>query len=156
LHSWDRAVQIEPLLSIDEIIRLLSACALPVEDVAPSSALRFFGIREQGVLAAVVGIELHASCGLLCSLAVAPACRGRGFARGLVEFAEDFAAAQGVGTLFLLTTTAAPLFQRLGYAPRTCARSPRHSCAASSTARRMQHRPREAETQTRPARPMIN
>jgi len=90
---------------------------LPVADIASASPVQFFGIRSDGTLAAVVGLELYPPVGLLRSLAVAPPFRGRGFARALVRFAESFAASQGVETLFLLTTTAERFFLALGYLP---------------------------------------
>jgi amino-acid N-acetyltransferase len=115
---------IEPLPSTEEVIALLSECALPVADIAPSSPPRFFGVRVDGVLVAVVGLEVHPPFALLRSLAVAPAFRGRGLARELVAFAESFAAAQNIESLFLLTTTAEKFFLRLGYAPTSRAAAP--------------------------------
>jgi amino-acid N-acetyltransferase len=110
-------MNIEPLPSIEEVVPLLAECDLPVEDVTPSSSLHFFGARVGGALVAVVGLELYPPFGLLRSLAVAPTFRGRGLARELVAFTESFSAAQGVESLFLLTTTAEAFFLRLGYAP---------------------------------------
>jgi amino-acid N-acetyltransferase len=110
-------MNIEPLPAIEEVLPLLSECALPVADISASSRPHFFGVSEGGVLVAVVGLELYPPFGLLRSLAVAPTSRGRGLARELVAFAEAFAAAQGIESLFLLTTTAEGFFLRLGYVP---------------------------------------
>lgn len=110
-------MHIEPLPSLDEVIALLAECALPTEDILPSSPPHFFGIRLDGALAAVVGLELHRPFGLLRSLAVAPAFRHHGYARELVAFAESFAAAHGIEALFLLTTAAERFFLALGYSP---------------------------------------
>lgn len=115
---------IEPLHLTDEIIPLLAACALPVADLLPSSPVRFFGIRLQGTLVAVVGLELHPPAALLRSLAVTPAFRGRGHARQLVAFAESFAVEQGVDTLYLLTTTAEAYFLGLGFTPASRSAAP--------------------------------
>jgi amino-acid N-acetyltransferase len=106
---------IEPLSATDEVIRLLAECGLPVADIEHSSSINFFGFRVDGVLAGVVGLELYQPVGLLRSLAVSPAFRGRGFARELVEFAESFCVKRNVETLFLLTTTAEEFFRRRGY-----------------------------------------
>lgn len=106
---------IEPISSIEEVSALLAECALPVSDLSAPEPLEFFGIREGGALAAVVGVELYPPVGLLRSLAVRSGCRNRGFARELVSFAESFSAARGVTTLYLLTTTADRFFIGLGY-----------------------------------------
>lgn len=108
-------MHIEPLSSIEEVTALLAECALPIADISVLSPLQFFGIRDGRVLVAVVGLELYPPFGLLRSVAVRPAYRKRGLARELVAFAESFAAARGVGSLFLLTTTAERFFLGLGY-----------------------------------------
>jgi len=77
-------MNIEPLPSTEEVIPLLAACALPVTDVLASSRPDFFGVRVAGTLVGVVGLELYPPFGLLRSLAVAPASRGRGLAHELV------------------------------------------------------------------------
>lgn len=117
-------MNIEPLPSIEEVVPLLAQCALPVEDVSHSSLRRFFGVRVGGALVAVVGLELYPPFALLRSLAVDPAFRGRGLAHELVAFAESFAAAQHVKTLFLLTNTAQDFFQRQGYASASRSAAP--------------------------------
>lgn len=110
-------MNIEPVSAIEEVLPLLAECALPVADVSASVPLRFFGVRNDGALVAVVGLEIYPPFGLLRSLAVAPTFRGCGLARKLVAFAESFSAAQGIESLFLLTTTAEGFFLRLGYLP---------------------------------------
>jgi len=52
---------------------------------------------------------------LLRSLAVDASVRGRGCARALVAAAERYARGRGVRRIYLLTTTAAKFFERLGY-----------------------------------------
>lgn len=108
-------MNIIPETSMAEIVALLAACSLPVEDIAPALPLQFFGHRENGVLVAVIGLEMYPPAALLRSLAVAPAWRGRGLGQELVAYVESFAAVHALEMLFLLTTTAAPFFMRLGY-----------------------------------------
>jgi amino-acid N-acetyltransferase len=108
---------IEPISSIEEITALLAENALPIADISAASPLQFFGIRNGGALIAVIGLELYAPFSLLRSLAVRSAFRKRGLARKLVSFAESWSAAQGVASLFLLTTTADQFFLGLGYSP---------------------------------------
>lgn len=117
-------MNIEPLPAIEEVLPLLAECALPVADISASAPLRFFGVRDGDVLVAVVGLELYPPFGLLRSLAVAPTSRGCGLARKLVTFVESFAAAQGIESLFLLTTTAEGFLLRLGYLPASRSAAP--------------------------------
>jgi len=63
----------------------------------------------------VIAIENHGSTGLLRSLAVRPEFCGGGYGRALIWHAEEFARKAGIEDLYLLTTTAAGLFERSGF-----------------------------------------
>ena len=63
------------------------------------------------------GVEVYGGAGLLRSVAVDPDWRGRGLGQRLTEERLRWAAARGLGTVYLLTTTAAGFFPRLGFAP---------------------------------------
>lgn len=108
-------MNIEPLSSLDEILPVLAGCDLPVADISASSPPQFFGFRVAGALVAVIGLQRFQSVGLLRSLAVTSAYRGRGLARELVSHAESFAVSHGVESLYLLTTTAEAFFIKQGY-----------------------------------------
>lgn len=108
-------MNIEALVLSHDATDLLSGCGLPVADLSLPSSHCFFGIREEGELIAMVGLELYSQHALLRSLAVKPAYQGRGLGRKLVAFAESFAASKGVEFLYLLTSTAAPFFLGLGF-----------------------------------------
>ena len=108
---------IELVSELNEIVPLLAECGLPVSDISSSQPPVFFGVRFESGLSAVIGIEIFGSVGLLRSLAVAPAYRGRGFGGELVAFAERHAASCGIKVLFLLTTTASDFFAHLGFVP---------------------------------------
>ena len=71
----------------------------------------------------IVGLERFGSVALLRSLAVAAELRGTGVGKALVAAAEEYAQTKNVQTLYLLTTTAADFFARLGYAPLPRSRS---------------------------------
>lgn len=99
---------------LQPVKRLLSECGLPTEDV--EAHLGHFLLAKSGEeLIGTVGLELHNDAALLRSLAVAPAHRKRGLARELCEKISQQACAQGVRTLYLLTTSAAGYFRRRGY-----------------------------------------
>lgn len=107
---------IEPVDLTADVEALLRAADLPVSDLHAGDSLRLFGARADGRLVGLVGIEVHPPVGLLRSLVVAPAHRGRGLGAELVAHAAAQAAARGLEALYLLTTTAADFFAARGYA----------------------------------------
>lgn len=117
-------MMIEPLDSLDEIVVLLEGAGLSADDLCEASPARFYGVRRQGILAAVIGLELHGEVGLLRSLAVDPEWRGQGLASRLIGFIESQALAQGVQSLYLLSSTAVPYFREQGYAMAIRASAP--------------------------------
>jgi N-acetylglutamate synthase-like GNAT family acetyltransferase len=129
--------------------RLLGTAGLPTAGLAElfgASAADFVVADDPGApgeLAAVAGIEVCGDDALLRSVAVRAAWRGRGLARALVGRVADDAARRGLGALYLLTTTAAHYFPRLGFArvARDAVPPPvagtvefRGACPASATA----------------------
>jgi len=97
------------------VLSLLKGAALPVSDLEDSVHRVFGGLYEEDELIGVVGVELHPPEGLLRSLAVAQCHRGLGYGSVLVRHAEQLATNAGITELFLMTTTAAALFERCGY-----------------------------------------
>lgn len=125
-----------------EVEVLLTEAQLPVSDLSKSLSLNLLGVRESGRLVGVVGIEVYGEIGMLRSLTVASARRHAGLGVSLVSDAETWATQRGVKTLYLLTTTAAEFFARLGYeavarseAPAAIAATAQFAglCPASST-----------------------
>ncbi len=124
------------------IVRLLQDAELPHGDLAPEHLRHFLVLRDGDEIAGVVGMEVADDAGLLRSLAVPEARRGRGLAMRLVDALEEHARASGIRTLYLLTTTAEGFFARRGYAradraavPDAIAATPefRGICPASAT-----------------------
>jgi amino-acid N-acetyltransferase len=99
----------------DVLHALLTEAELPVADLAELALEHFLACGPRAAPDGVVGLELHAADALLRSLAVRPRARGRGLGQALVAAAERHARAQGVTRLYLLTTSAASFFARLGY-----------------------------------------
>ncbi|MCY4495702.1 MAG: arsenic resistance N-acetyltransferase ArsN2 [Rhodospirillaceae bacterium] len=99
----------------DAIAELLNAAGLPVEDLNVAMLDDFVVATEDGVCVGVVGLEIFGSHALLRSLAVGTEHRSRGLGAMLVDAIETAARARGVAALYLLTTTAAEFFERLGY-----------------------------------------
>lgn len=103
-------------LAIDnELKELLQLCELPTDDLDDAHPRFFFGARNNGQLVASVGIERYADAGLLRSLAVAPAYRRKSLGVMLLQHAERDAVANGIKTLYLLTSTVPAYFSNQGY-----------------------------------------
>lgn len=100
--------------SLAEVRDLLTASRLPVDDL-PDPAVELLGAWDGAALVGAVGLQRCGEVGLLRSLAVAPAWRGRGLGRELCGRIVALARERGLVSLFLLTTTAADLFRRLGF-----------------------------------------
>jgi N-acetylglutamate synthase-like GNAT family acetyltransferase len=115
---------IEPILDRTAILPLLERCQLPTADIETSKSSVFFGYYQDSILIAVVGLELYPPVGLLRSLAVAPEHRHRGIGRTLVGCGEDYGQSRNLQSLYLLTTTAAEFFTKLGYASVDRAKAP--------------------------------
>ena len=105
---------IHPIDLTPGVEALLSANQLPISDLQCGSAT-LFGCTTNAQLLGVVGLEIYGPSALLRSLAVPATGRGKGLGAALVAYAETYAARHGVGTIYLLTTTAASFFERNGY-----------------------------------------
>ena len=101
--------------SLGAALELLAAAQLPTEDLTPAHCEHFFFAGSPTALTGLVGLELFGDVALLRSLVVAPDRRGTGEGASLLKHAEDHARAQGVHTLYLLTTTAESFFAKHGY-----------------------------------------
>jgi amino-acid N-acetyltransferase len=95
---------------------LLAEAELPLDEVDGDAPLRFFGIERDRRWTGVIGIEWPGGdAALLRSPAVAPDARGRRDGRARVAAAEAHALMSGLREVYLLTTSAAGFFGRLGY-----------------------------------------
>lgn len=118
-----RACMDDPVLTLEPadddtlpyVEALLEENGLPSADVRSKPGC-FHVAFAAGERVGVGGVEVHGSAGLLRSLAVERSVRGRGFGTAICERLEAAARADGVGTLYLLTTTAPGFFADRGYA----------------------------------------
>lgn len=101
--------------ALDAVKRLLADAGLPAADLTDTHIETFFGTGTPEAPDGIVGVELHGDNALLRSLVVAAPARSRGLGSGLVNAAERFARSMGANDIYLLTSTAAPFFERLGY-----------------------------------------
>jgi len=96
------------------VIDLLSGAGLPTAGV-PVGLEGFIVAESAGGLVGTAGLERYGAAALLRSVVVAPSARGTGLGAALVDRIVADSAAQGVGDLYLLTTTAERYFPRHGF-----------------------------------------
>lgn len=123
------------------LAKALRDADLPTEDLR-ASAGRFYSYRTLGgTLAGYGGFEAHGEDVLLRSLLVMPSARGKGIGRNLALLLMSRAFDLGGRTAWLLTTSAAGYFEKLGFAvvprdaaPDAIARSPQAVSLCPATA----------------------
>ena len=125
---------------------LIRASALPTEVVCDRFPEAYVVARRGEDVVGVAALETHDQTSLLRSVAVASGERGRGTGIALVADRLAMAWATGLASVYLLTTTAAPLFRRFGFAdadragaPAALTGSPEFAalCPASATCMRL-------------------
>jgi protein-tyrosine-phosphatase/N-acetylglutamate synthase-like GNAT family acetyltransferase len=119
---------------------------LPTEVVREHFPDAYVVARRDGAVVGVAALEAHDASALLRTVAVAAAERGRGTGLALIADRLAMASANGLESVYLLTTTAAPLFRRFGFvdaeratAPAALTGSPELAalCPASATCLRL-------------------
>lgn len=122
--------------------RLLGACDLGLEGLENQFPDGYAVVDSAGELVGAAGLEVYGEAGLLRSVAVAPEFRGTGLGALLVRDRLEFAAKRRLPAIYLLTTTAADFFERMGFwrverdsVPQAIKNSEQYSgaCPASAT-----------------------
>lgn len=98
---------------IENIHHLLKENKLPHNDIGPH--VEFYLIKSKAVTAGVVGVEIYTPYALLRSLAIADPYKKKGLGKRLTVFMLDYLAVIGIIDVFLLTTTAAKFFEKIGF-----------------------------------------
>lgn len=115
------SVRLEPATGAGRewVVSLLDRTGLPTADltadVTREDGPALFVVVADGRRVGCIGIERVDDVALLRSAAVVDGYRGEGYGTAAVRALEREASEAGVETLYLLTTTAAPFFERLGY-----------------------------------------
>lgn len=100
------------------VSRLLETAGLPTDDLTAGALTHFRLLRgDAGTVLGAVGLDVFGPVAMLRSLAVRDEAQGKGHGHSLVLDVEAYGRSEGVSALYLLTTTAARFFERLGYAP---------------------------------------
>jgi len=99
---------------LEAVVHLLRECGLPYHDIGQHLSGMIVA-KHDGRLVGTIALEVYKEFGLLRSLAVAPEHRSRGLGRALYGRIVAYAHLRGVTALYLLTTTAAEYFLKLGF-----------------------------------------
>lgn len=99
---------------LGEVEAILAAAGLPLDGV-PAAFSTGVVARDGDRVVGCAAVEPYPGAVLVRSVAVVPERRGGGIGRALVGAIEDRARADGAGTAYLLTETAAAWFGGLGY-----------------------------------------
>lgn len=105
-HDWPH---IEALLKVN---------SLPIDGARDHLAAYIVATAGDAIVG-TAGVELYGELGLLRSFAVLPERQGRGVGKVMLERIVSDARIGGLSRLFLLTTTAADYFARLGFTARS-------------------------------------
>jgi amino-acid N-acetyltransferase len=97
------------------ITQLLTEAALPLDGLNGHD--NFLVLCRDAQIIGCAALERYGRCALLRSVALEPPARGQGLGRRLVWEALQQARRDSVAEVILLTTTAAPFFERLGFLP---------------------------------------
>lgn len=100
--------------TLSYIETLLEKNGLPSQDVRSRPDCFYIGYNSAGSVG-IGGIEIYGNDGLLRSVVIEQATRGSGWGTALCDTLEANASADGIDTLYLLTTTAADFFDNRGY-----------------------------------------
>lgn len=98
-----------------DLIAALTAAALPTDDLAEAGRSFFVFRSLSGRLLGFGGFELYGAEVFLRSVVVLPEARGAGVGKAIVARLARRAFDRGGRRLWLLTTTAAPFFEKIGF-----------------------------------------
>jgi len=99
----------------DEVEALLRRAELPPDGLDEQFGDAYAVAEAEGRIVGAAGMEVHGDAGLLRSVAVDAAWRGRGLGEALTRERLAWAEARGLADVYLLTNTAAGYFPRLGF-----------------------------------------
>ena len=99
----------------DTVLALVADCDLHTGDLSPEKLRHFVVARKGDTVIGAIGLEIFPPHALLRSLAVAEDFRGQGVATRLIDAIERHARNVGVNAIYLLTLSAAGLFDKCAY-----------------------------------------
>lgn len=144
VNPRDAAIQLSlaAVRDLGDVERLLQLVDLPIDGLRDQFPEAYVIVRRAGELIAAGGLERYGEVCLLRSIAVAPSARRTGVGRAIVDDRLARARDGGARAVYLLTTTAAAYFVRIGFSPADRDRVPHElalapefagACPASAT-----------------------
>lgn len=131
---------------LGSVLDLLDRHGLPLDGVGGLGDTLVVA-RLNGQIVGAAGLELYADGALLRSVVVDASAQGQGLGHRLTEAALTLARDRGASVVFLLTTTAAQFFPRLGFeqitrddVPQSVRQSVEFQSACPASAVVMRHR----------------
>ena len=112
--SFDDTVVTSGSNDLSSVKALLETYHLPVEDI-DSSEISFYVIKDGQSIKACAGVERFGELGLLRSVAVKEQHKGKGVGTAFMNKVLEQSKVEGISTLYLLTETAAPFFNKIGF-----------------------------------------
>ena len=109
------ALEVAQAGDLADIRALLRSSRLPAEDLDAGGVHAHWVWREAGRVVGTAGLDVVGTVAVMRSLVTDPEFRGQGIATALCDAAEDEARRRGVTAVYLLTESAAALFERRGY-----------------------------------------
>jgi len=100
---------------LEAVRALLREADLPVDGLEDQFPVGYDVVTRAGRLVAAAGVEIHGRDGLIRSVVVDKGLRGRLFGERLTRRRIQWSREQDLDGLWLLTTTAARFFARLGF-----------------------------------------
>ncbi|MFL5515419.1 MAG: arsenic resistance N-acetyltransferase ArsN2 [Gemmatimonadales bacterium] len=100
---------------LETVRSLVAEAGLPQDGLEDQFGSGYAVAIESGRLVGVAAVERYAACGLLRSVVTTADRRGRGIGEALVRDRLGWAERAGLESVYLLTTTAAGYFPRLGF-----------------------------------------
>lgn len=94
---------------------LLADAKLPADGLDEQFADGYVVAEHEGSIIGAEGIEVYGRYGLLRSAVIDASHRGRGLGEQLTIDRIEWARGRGLKAVYLLTTTAAPFFRKLGF-----------------------------------------
>jgi len=100
--------------SAPDLREALAAEGLPTDDLTEQGR-RFFRVMQNGATVGFAGYELFGENALLRSIVITPDNKGKGLGEATLRHLIDKAKEEGARQGYLLTISAAPYFERLGF-----------------------------------------
>ncbi|MCK5620602.1 MAG: GNAT family N-acetyltransferase [Candidatus Krumholzibacteria bacterium] len=106
------------------IAQMLAEADLPGEGMEGQFGNSFVVAEHEGNIVGSGGVEVYGHYGLLRSVVVDPAFRGKGLGEAIVSDRLRWSARQGLRAVYLLTTTVPEFFEKIGFTEMSRAEVP--------------------------------